>query len=139
MLYVFWNLLSLVIAGAGIAYAVNLFKQIMLKDAGDERMQKIAAAVQKGGRAFLNAEYRWLAVFMAIVFVLLCLGPDDGKSQFLGWRTAFAFVYGATSSAAAGYFGMHCATRAAVRTTQAAKTGLAGALDVAFKSGTVMG
>lgn len=139
MAYIFWNLFSLVIAAAGIAYAINLFKQIMAKDAGDERMQKIAAAVQEGGRAFLHAEYKWLAVFVAVVFVGLCLGPDDGKTQFLGWRTGVAFLFGSVASAGAGYFGMHCATRAAVRTTQAAKTSLGGALDVAFKSGTVMG
>jgi K(+)-stimulated pyrophosphate-energized sodium pump len=137
--YYLWNILSLVIAVAGIAYAVSLFKQIMLKDPGDEKMQKIAAAVQQGGRAFLHAEYRWLAVFVAVVFIGLCLGPDDGKNQFLGVKTAIAFLLGSASSAGAGYFGMHCATRAAVRTTQAAKTTLGAALDVAFKSGTVMG
>jgi len=138
-MYYLWNILSLVIAIAGIAYAVSLFKQIMAKDAGDEKMQKIAAAVQQGGRAFLHAEYKWLAVFVGVVFVGLCLGPDDGKGQFLGWKTAIAFLLGSTASAGAGYFGMHCATRAAVRTTQAAKSTLGAALDVAFKSGTVMG
>ncbi|MBL8750604.1 MAG: sodium-translocating pyrophosphatase [Planctomycetes bacterium] len=138
-MYVLWNILSLLIACAGIAYAVHLFKQIMQKDQGDATMQKIAAAVQQGGRAFLHAEYKWLAVFVAVVFVLLCLGPDNGKDQFLGVKTAVAFLLGSTASAGAGYFGMHCATRAAVRTTQAAKTSLGGALDIAFKSGTVMG
>ncbi|MEO6596857.1 MAG: sodium-translocating pyrophosphatase [Planctomycetota bacterium] len=138
-MYIFWNLFSFVIAVASIAYAVHVFRQIMRKDPGDEVMQKIARAVQEGGRAFLHAEYKWLAVFISVVFVLLCLGPDNHESSFLGWKTAVAFVMGATASAGAGYFGMHCATRAAVRTTQAAKTSLGGALDVAFKSGTVMG
>ncbi|MCA8974763.1 MAG: sodium-translocating pyrophosphatase [Planctomycetes bacterium] len=133
------NVIALLIAVAAIAYAFNLFKQIMLKDRGDERMQDIATAVQEGGRAFLHAEYKWLGVFVAIVFVLLCMGPDDGQQTFLGWRTAVAFLLGAVASGAAGYFGMHCATRAAVRTTQAAKTSLGAALDIAFKSGTVMG
>ena len=141
--YYFWNVLSLLVGAASIFYAVHLFKQIMRKDAGDEKMGRIAAAVQEGGRAFLHAEYRWLAVFVAVVFVALCLGPDSPKNpeqaQFLGWKTGFAFVLGALASAGAGYFGMHCATRAAVRTTQAAKTSLGAALDVAFKSGTVMG
>jgi K(+)-stimulated pyrophosphate-energized sodium pump len=137
MPYVLWNLLSLAIAVAGIAYAVSLFKQIMLKDAGDEKMQKIAAAVQQGGRAFLHAEYKWLGVFVAVVFLLI--GVFGSAEQFLGWRTAFAFLLGSTASAGAGYFGMHCATRAAVRTTQAAKGSLGAALDIAFKSGTVMG
>ncbi|MFY9341743.1 MAG: sodium-translocating pyrophosphatase [Planctomycetota bacterium] len=138
-MYVFWNVLSLLVGVAGIAYAVHLFKQIMLKDAGDEKMAKIAAAVQQGGRAFLHAEYKWLAVFAVVVFIAVGLGPDNGKDQFLGWKTAIAFLLGASASAGAGYFGMHCATRAAVRTTQAAKGSLGAALDVAFKSGTVMG
>ena len=138
-MYIFWNVLSLLIAAASIGYAVHLFKQIMAKDAGDERMQKIAAAVQQGGRAFLHAEYKWLAVFVAVVTLAIGLGPNDGVNQFLGWKTAIAFLMGSVASAGAGYFGMHCATRAAVRTTQAAKTSLGQALDVAFKSGTVMG
>jgi K(+)-stimulated pyrophosphate-energized sodium pump len=138
-MYLFWNILSLAIAVASIGYAVNLFQQIMRKDPGDAKMQKIAAAVQQGGRAFLHAEYKWLAIFVAVVFVALCLGSDDGKTQFLGWKTGIAFLLGSVASAGAGYFGMHCATRAAVRTTQAAKTSLGAALDIAFKSGTVMG
>ncbi|MFN8826720.1 MAG: sodium-translocating pyrophosphatase [Planctomycetota bacterium] len=138
-MYIFWNVLSLLIAAASIGYAVHLFKQIMAKDAGDERMQKIAAAVQEGGRAFLHAEYKWLAVFVAVVTLAIGLGPNNGTDQFLGWKTAIAFLLGSVASAGAGYFGMHCATRAAVRTTQAAKTSLGQALDVAFKSGTVMG
>ena len=135
-MYVLWNVLSLAIAVASIFYAVSLFKQIMTKDPGDEVMQKIARAVQEGGRAFLHAEYKWLAVFVVVVFALLCLGSE---ASFLGWKTAIAFLMGSVASAGAGYFGMHCATRAAVRTTQAAKTSLGAALDVAFKSGTVMG
>ncbi|MGK0157131.1 MAG: K(+)-stimulated pyrophosphate-energized sodium pump, partial [Neolewinella sp.] len=139
-MYLVWNLISLAIAAAGLAYAINAFKQIMAKDAGDDLMQKIAKLVQDGAKAFLFAEYKWLAVFVAVAFVLLMLGTDDPASgQFLGYKTAIAFLLGCGSSGIAGYFGMHCATRAAVRTTQAAKTSLGGALDVAFKSGTVMG
>lgn len=139
-MYLVWNLISLAIAAAGLAYAINAFKQIMAKDPGDDLMQKIAKAVQDGAKAFLYAEYKWLAVFVAVAFVLLMLGTDDPASgQFLGYKTAIAFLLGCGSSAVAGYFGMHCATRAAVRTTQAAKTSLGGALDIAFKSGTVMG
>jgi len=134
----FYLVLSFLIAGASVAFAVQLFKQIMAKDPGDEAMQKIARAVQEGARAFLHAEYRWLAVFAAATFLLMCLGSSDAVSG-LGVKTAIAFLLGATASAGSGYFGMHCATRAAVRTTQAAKTSLGAALDVAFKSGTVMG
>ena len=134
-MYYVWLTLALVVAALAILYAVTAFKQIMAKDAGDAKMQEIAKAVQEGGRAFLHAEYKWLAIFVAVVFVLLGVAQGDG----LGWKTAIAFLLGATASAGAGYFGMHCATRAAVRTTQAAKTSLGGALDIAFKSGTVMG
>ncbi|MGE3175406.1 MAG: sodium-translocating pyrophosphatase [Planctomycetota bacterium] len=134
----FWIILSLLVAGASIAFAVQMFKQIMQKDQGDEAMQKIARAVQEGGRAFLHAEYKWLAVFVGAAFLLICLG-DNSPQAGLGIKTGIAFLLGAAASAGAGYFGMHCATRAAVRTTQAAKTSLGAALDVAFKSGTVMG
>ena len=131
-MYLFLNLLSLAIAAAGLAYAVNAFKQIMAKDAGDDLMQKIAKSVQDGAKAFLYAEYKWLAVFVAVVFVLLMVGTDNpANGQYLGYRTAIAFLLGCLASATAGYFGMHCATRAAVRTTQAPKTSLGRALAVA--------
>ena len=112
-MYVVWNILSLVIAAAGFAYAVNAFKQIMAKDDGDDLMRKIAKAVQDGGKAFMHAEYKWLAVFVGVVFVLLCCGTDNpDNGQYLGWRTGIAFLLGAIASGFAGYFGMHCATRA---------------------------
>jgi K(+)-stimulated pyrophosphate-energized sodium pump len=134
-MYVVWIILALVTAIAAVAYAINLYRQIMAMDPGDERMQRIAKAIQDGAKAFLQAEYRWLAIFAVVVFAAMCLIGNES----LNWRTGIAFLFGATASAGAGYFGMHTATRAAVRTTQAAKTSLAGALDVAFKSGTVMG
>jgi K(+)-stimulated pyrophosphate-energized sodium pump len=136
MLFYAGTILSLLVAAAAVWFAVRLFQQILAKDPGDEAMQKIAREVQNGARAFLHAEYRWLLVFAAIAFVLICLGPGD---KGLGIGTAVAFLLGASASAGAGYFGMHCSTRAAVRTTQAAKSGIAAALDIAFKSGTVMG
>ncbi len=133
-MYLLWTIVSLAVAIVSVLIAVNTYKAIMARDPGDEVMQKIARAIQQGGRAFLHAEYRWLAVFVAAVFVLMLLIPS-----VFGFPTAASFVLGALASGAAGYFGMHTATRAAVRTTQAAKTSLGGALDVAFKSGTVMG
>ena len=140
MSFYFWNVLSLVIAAAGLAYAVRAFKQIQQKDPGDELMQKIAKAIQDGGKAFLHAEYKYLGIFVAVVFVALCMGKDDpASSSYLGVKTGVAFLIGALASGTAGYFGMYCATRSAVRTTQAAKTSLGAALDIAFKSGTVMG
>jgi len=118
-----------------IAFAILKYFLIMKEDAGNEKMQDISRQVQKGAAAFLNAEYRWLVVF--VILVALTIGFS--KFTGLGVRTAIAFVCGATASALAGYFGMHTATRAAVRTTQAARKSLASALGASFSSGTVMG
>ncbi len=130
-----WTVIALVIAIFAVIYATKLYGSIMAQDPGTEKMQSIAKAIQEGGRAFLHAEYKALAVFVVVVFAAMCIS----NTEELGWKTAVAFLIGAFASGAAGYFGMHTATRAAVRTTNAARTGLAGALDVAFKSGTVMG
>jgi K(+)-stimulated pyrophosphate-energized sodium pump len=119
-----------------LIFAVLTFSKIMAKDAGDQKMQDISKLVQEGAAAFLRAEYKWLAIF--VTFVGLVIGLSDASAG-LGPKTAVAFVAGAAFSAAAGYFGMHTATRAAVRTTQAARTGLNEALRVAFSSGSVMG
>jgi K(+)-stimulated pyrophosphate-energized sodium pump len=131
-----WTVFALVIALASVFIAVRTYRQIMAVDPGDEKMQGIARAIQEGSKAFLMAEYRWLAVFVLVAFLLICLGGVDNG---LGWRTAVAFLLGALASGGAGYFGMHTATRAAVRTTQSARSSLGAALDVAFKSGSVMG
>ena len=129
-------IIGLIVALAAVAYAVSAYNQIMAKDAGTDRMKEIAKAIQDGGQAFLRAEYRWLSVFVVVVFFAMGLASGVGG---LGWSTAIAFVLGALASGVAGYFGMHTATRAAVRTTQAARSSLSDALDVSFKSGTVMG
>ncbi len=119
-----------------LIFAVLTFGKIMKLSAGDARMQEISALVQEGAAAFLRAEYKWLAVFVLVVGVVIGVSsPENG----LGPKTAIAFVAGALFSAIAGYFGMHTATRAAVRTTQAARTSLNDALRVAFSSGSVMG
>ncbi|MEY4673526.1 MAG: hypothetical protein RL148_1310, partial [Planctomycetota bacterium] len=137
-LYSDWLYISLGTAVVAVLFAWVLFRNIMSKDPGDANMTRIAGYIQQGGKAFLQAEYRWLVPFVVVAAVLLSLG-NDSPEVGLGVKTALAFVMGAFFSASAGYFGMHCATRSAVRTTQAAKTSLGAALDVAFKSGTVMG
>lgn len=132
------NVIWLVLGAAVLAliFAFVKFLCIMKKDAGSEKMQEISKQVQQGAAAFLNSEYKWLTVFVVVVAAAIGLSdPEVG----LGVKTAIAFVAGAVASGIAGYFGMYTATRAAVRTTQAAKTGLSGALNVAFGSGTVMG
>jgi len=131
--FYFFTIVALLTAMASVAYATQLYQTIMDKDEGDEAMQKIARSIQEGARAFLHAEYKWLGIFVGIVFLMMF------ANHHFGWRMAIPFLMGAVASASAGYFGMHTATRAAVRTTQAAKTSLSQALDVAFTSGTVMG
>ena len=133
MTFTTWTIFALVVAIAAVVHAGQLFSYIMSKDEGTDRMKEIARAIQAGGKAFLNAEYKWLAVFVAVVFVAMLF------SDSMGFGMAMPFLLGALASGAAGYFGMHTATRAAVRTTQAARTSLSQALDISFKSGTVMG
>jgi len=119
----------------GLVFAVVKYFAIMRQDAGTEKMQAISKLVQDGAAAFLNAEYRWLLVFVVVVAGAIGFSGADG----LGMRTAIAFVSGALASGLAGYFGMHTATRAAVRTTQAASKSLQAGLGISFSSGVVMG
>ena len=121
---------------AALIFAFVKYTAIMKRSDGTPAMQDIAKQVQDGAAAFLKAEYKWLSVFVIVVAILIGVSSaDDG----LGIYTAIAFVSGAAASALAGYFGMHTATRAAVRTTQAASNSLADALGVSFSSGVVMG
>jgi len=122
--------------GVGLAvlallYAKYLSGWILKQSAGTDRMQELAGAVQQGAMAFLKTEYRILTGFALVVAVALYVGVSPG--------TAGAYLIGALSSGIAGWVGMRTATASAVRTTEAAKTGLSGALTVAFRSGTVMG
>lgn len=94
-------------------------------------MEEIAGAIREGAMAFLHREYRVLAVFVTVVAVLL--------ASFISWHGALAFVVGATLSVSAGNIGMRIATRANVRTAEAARAGLAEGLRMAFRSGAVMG
>jgi len=107
------------------------------QDPGDANMVEIGAQIQEGALAFLRAEYRVLSIFVLAVAAILGLAyyGDPGR----GWQIAGAFVVGAASSAAAGWIGMKVATNANVRTTAAARIGIAPALDVAFSGGAVMG
>jgi len=128
-------IISLAAAAFALVFAFVRYAAIMKRDEGTDKMKDIAVQVQEGAAAFLKAEYKWLAVFVLVVAVAIGASSADG----LGTKTAAAFVCGALASAVAGYFGMHTATRAAVRTTQAATNSLADALGVSFSSGVVMG
>jgi len=121
---------------AALVFAFAAQRRVMRAPAGNERMAEIAAAVQQGAMAFLKTEYTILLGFVALASaLLLLLGEDLGG----GPQTVVAFLAGALASGLAGWIGMHTATRAAVRTTEAARTSLSGALSIAFGSGTVMG
>jgi len=113
------------------------------QDAGDENMQRLADYIAKGAMAFLKAEWRVLSVFVLFASVLLAYSGTihevNGKPIHSSWIIAIAFVIGAVFSATAGYIGMRVATKANVRTTQAARTSLKQALRVSFTGGTVMG
>lgn len=131
-----------------ITYAIPVFGVLALlytfwrsawisrQDPGNEKMQKIAAAISEGAMSFLRAEYRVLAIFVASVAILLAVTADPKLSS---WMVAVSFVAGAVCSALAGFLGMRVATKANVRTTNAARTGLGKALEIAFAGGSVMG
>jgi K(+)-stimulated pyrophosphate-energized sodium pump len=107
------------------------------QDPGDANMVDIAAQIQEGALAFLRAEYRVLSIFVLVVAGILGVAYRGDPQR--GWQIAGAFVAGAVLSASAGWIGMKVATNANVRTTAAARIGLAPALNVAFSGGTVMG
>jgi K(+)-stimulated pyrophosphate-energized sodium pump len=130
--------LSLAAGAIGIAFAVYTARWILQQDSGNERVRKIGSAIQRGANAFLSREYKYVAIVVFIVAVVL-LGlsavPNSGMSPW----TAIAFVAGAAASALAGYIGMRIATQANMRTTTAAQKSLNSGLRVAFASGSVMG
>jgi len=117
--------------GVVVAYAISVLR----KDPGTERMQEISNAIQEGARAFIKREYRYVAIFVVLMAVLLtfALKKQDG------WMVALCYIFGATCSLSAGFVGLTISTKANCRTTQAARTGVGEALSVAFRSGAVMG
>lgn len=118
---------------AALLFALALAVMVRRQEMGNERMREIAGAIKEGARAFLGAEYRMLAVFVAVLFLLIGVGIGN-------WITALCFLVGAAFSTLAGYFGMQVATDANVRTANGAMTGGMGkALGIAYKGGAVMG
>ncbi len=120
---------------AALLFAWFKARQVSRQDAGTDRMKEIAGYIRTGAMAFLRREYSVLAIFAAVVAVLLVLSNMGTGHQFV----ALSFLVGATCSALAGYFGMSVATKANVRTTNAARQGIASALGIAFAGGSVMG
>jgi K(+)-stimulated pyrophosphate-energized sodium pump len=120
----------------GLIYVMWKSAWISKQDAGTDKMKKIAGHIAEGAMAFLKAEYKVLAIFVVCVSVLLAVTANSETSSPL---VGLSFVLGAFSSALAGYIGMKVATKANVRTTNAARTSLGTALEMAFAGGSVMG
>ncbi|WNV57228.1 sodium-translocating pyrophosphatase [Oscillospiraceae bacterium NTUH-002-81] len=116
-----------------LLFAFYLASKVGKQDAGTDRMKEIAAAISDGAHAFLMSEYKILVIFVIVLFVLIGVGIGN-------WVTAVCFLLGGIFSTAAGYCGMSVATKANVRTANAAKTGgMNKALSIAFSGGAVMG
>lgn len=126
-----------VLGALGLLYTFWKTSWVSKQDAGTDRMKRISLSIATGAMAFLKAEYRVLAIFVVVVAALLAFsGSTEAESS---WMIGVSFVVGAFCSALAGFLGMKVATKANVRTTNAARTSLGKALEVAFAGGSVMG
>ena len=121
-----------VLAILALVFAAAKTSMVSKAEAGTDRMKEIAGSISEGAHAFLFAEYKILVIFVAVLFLLI--------GFFISWKTALCFLVGAAFSVAAGYVGMNVATKANVRTANAARTsGMNRALSLAFAGGSVMG
>ncbi len=129
------ELILWLVVAAGIVAAIYGFLEtqaITKASAGNDRMKEIAAAIQEGARAYLNRQYRTIAmVGVGVVIVLAIL--------FQNWQIPLGFIIGAVLSGAAGFIGMNVSVQANVRTAEASRHSLAGGLKMAFKAGAVTG
>jgi len=125
------NWLVLVCGVLALVYGAITARTVLAADSGTDQMRQIAAAIQEGARAYLNRQYTTIAMVGIVIAVILAFT--------LGMYVAIGFIIGSVLSGAAGYVGMNVSVRANVRTAEAARKGLAPALDIAFKSGAVTG
>ncbi|MEX0719311.1 MAG: sodium-translocating pyrophosphatase [Balneolaceae bacterium] len=132
------TLVYLIPVAGVLALLYTFFKSrwVSKQEIGTERMERISKSIASGAMAFLRAEYKVLSIFVLVVAVILALSADPATSS---WMVAISFIIGALCSGLAGFIGMKVATKANVRTTQAARTSLGKGLEVAFAGGSVMG
>ncbi len=124
-------IVAIVVGVIALAVAVSLTSAISSASSGNDRMKEIAGFIHEGAMAFLAREYKYLAIFVVVVAVVIAM--------FLNISTAICFIGGAVFSICAGYFGMNVATKANVRTAEGARHGMSEALKIAFSGGAVMG
>jgi K(+)-stimulated pyrophosphate-energized sodium pump len=124
----YWSMLAALLA---LLFTYYLAQKVKKQKTGNEKMNEISDAIHSGAMAYMKRQYKVIAIFALVVAAILFFGR--------GWEISVSFIYGAISSAVAGFIGMNIATKANVRTTEAARTGLDKALAIAFSSGGVVG
>ncbi|PWM68497.1 MAG: sodium-translocating pyrophosphatase, partial [Desulfovibrionaceae bacterium] len=127
----FLILIVIACAGLALAYAFAAAKRVLAAGTGTDEMQRIAGAIQEGAQAYLQRQYRTIAIVGVVVTVLLLVT--------LSFKVALGFVIGACLSGAAGFIGMNVSVRANVRTAEAARQGMTPALNIAFQAGAITG